>query len=317
MLSTPRCPECGTVYRWQTLLHVVCPRCGELLEAVDDPCCPRCGLDVDWPALFDQAPPAPVGRYEYTQWPVRAAVHTWLAALRPRRFWQGLRLEAPPVVSRLRWLLAAAVGTYTASAYIALTAQKHSWGWVGLGRLHWALYAVAVLLPLVTMIGLPLFVPTLARFRIRRDQLLRCWAYGATGMVWIGGALVLAAALVMIVNAFWPVTWTMPSGPWQRPRLMICSDVAAVLAHNWAGTGQEWTWHLNVGLLVVMVYFTLVWWWLFLWTALHRYLRINRRDALALFASTQLIGLFAAAILLVRYTTFGELAARLLNRIAS
>ncbi len=70
-------------------------------------------------------------------------------------------------------------------------------------------------------------------------------------------------------------------------------------------------------LLAVVLYFNLVWWWPFLWTALHRYLRLNRRNALALFASTQLIGLIAVAIILVRYTTFGMVVGSLLNRITS
>ena len=208
MLSTPRCPECGTVFRWQTLLHIACPRCGESLEMVNDQRCPRCDLDLDWQALLDEADPSQFKQFEYTQRPVRAAIRTWLAALRPRRFWEGIRLESPPAVRRLRWLLVTAMAIHVISIAIAFWEQGYSLrGFIFDARCG-AFCAVAALLPIVTMVSLPLFVPMLARFRIRRDQLLRCLAYGATGLVWIGCAFLLATALVMIVNTLWPVTVT-------------------------------------------------------------------------------------------------------------
>ena len=89
--------------------------------------------------------------------------------------------------------------------------------------------------------------------------------------------------------------------------------VAQWLHYSWIGRRQAWSLFLNASLLGVMLYFSLAWWWLFLWTALHRYLRLNRRNALALFASTQLVGLIAIAILLVRYTTFGMIVGSLLH----
>ena len=175
-------------------------------------------------------------------------------------------------------------------------------------------------MPAVTIIGLPLFVPTLARFRIRREQLLRCFAYGTTGLVWIGCAFLIAAALVVVVNFLWPLTSMARMGTAPRPWLMVYPDLVAL----WIGTRSSsgawwygWTVALNAFLLGVMLYFSLAWWWLFLWTALRRYLRLNRRNALALFASTQLIGLIAITILLVRYTTFGMIVGALLNRIVS
>jgi hypothetical protein len=319
MLSTPRCPECGTVFRWQTLLHIGCPRCGESLEMVDGKRCPRCDLDLDWQALLDQADPSQFKQFEYTQRPVRAAIRTWLAALRPRRFWDGIRLESPPAVTRLRWLLVTAMAIYVVSIGVAFWGQGSSLRGFIFDERNAALCGSAACMPIVTIIGLPLFVPTLARFRIRRDQLLRCLAYGATGLVWIGCAFLLAIVLVVAVNFLWPVTWTTARGTTQEPRLIIYPDIVAYWIHNpllsapWYG----WTVAFNGFLVAAMLYLNVVWWWPFLWTALHRYLRLNRRNALALFASTQLIGLIAIAIILVRYTTFGMVVGSLLNRITS
>lgn len=319
MLSTPRCPECGTVFRWQTLLHVACPRCAESLEIVDVDTCPRCRLALDWKRLLDQVDPSQFKQFEYTQRPVRAAIRTWLATLRPRRFWQDIRLESPPAPKRLRRLLLAAITIHVFSIAVAFWVQGYSLPGPTFFDASCAAYcAVAVLMPIVTMVGLPLFVPTLGRFRIRGDQLLRCLAYGSMGLVWVGCACLFAAALVMIVNTLWPITWTTWGGTWQRPRLGIYPDIVARWLHDFRiGPWQEWAVSFNGLLLAVVLYLNLVWWWPFLWTALHRYLRLNRRNALALFASTQLIGLIAIAIILVRYTTFGEVVGSLLNRITS
>jgi hypothetical protein len=316
MLSTPRCPECGTVFRWQTLLHIACPRCGESLETIDDPRCPRCDLDLNWQALLDQADPSQFKQFEYTQRPVRAAIRTWFATLRPRRFWHDIRLESPPAPKRLRRLLAAAITVYILAIAVAFESNRYFWPGSTFDASCRTFCEVAILMPIVTMVGLPLFVPTMARFRIRRDQLWRCFAYGATGLIWIGCAFLLAAALTILVNILWPITWTTWAGTSQQPRLTIYPDIVADWLRNSAtGPWDDWSVRLNGFLLTVMLYFSLVWWWPFLWTALHRYLRLNRRNALALFASTQLTGLIAIAIILVRYTTFGIVVGSLLNRI--
>ena len=320
MLSTPRCPECGITFRWQMLLHIACPRCGESLEIVDDSRCPRCDLDLNWQALFDQADPSQFTQFEYTPRPVRAAIRTWAAALRPRRFWQGIRLESPPAVRRLCWLWLTPMAIYVISIAIALWAQGASLRGFAFDASCGAFWAVAALMPVATMIGLPLFVPTLTRFRIRRDQLLRCLAYGATGLLWIGCAFLLAAVLLMIVNTLWPVTWTTGRGTTQQPRLIIYPDIVPYWIYSRSPIGTWWyRWPtvFNGVLLGIMVYFNVVWWWPFLWTALHRYLRLNLRNVLALFAGTQLIGLIAIAIILVRYTTFGDIVGSLLNRITN
>ena len=127
MLSTPRCPECGIVFRWQTLLHVSCPRCAESLEVVDADECPRCHLALDWKRLFDQVDPSQFKQFEYTQRPKRAAIRTWFAALRPRRFWKDIRLESPPAVRRLRWLLAVAITIHALSMPLAFWAHSLFW----------------------------------------------------------------------------------------------------------------------------------------------------------------------------------------------
>lgn len=318
MLSTPRCPECGTVFRWQSILHVSCPRCAESLEVVDADTCPRCRLELDWERLFGQADPARFKQFEYAQRPVRAAVWTWFAALRPRRFWQDIRLETPPATRRLRWLLAAAIGTYVLAIAVAHWSNRAFWPDARFGPEWWAFCAGTLIVPIVTIVGLPLFVPTLARFRIRHDQLLRCLAFGCSGLTWIGWAFLLAVPVMIVLNLLWPVVLTVGGATAQNPRLLILPGILLTcLEDPWM-----WRWYgvaacLDGVLLALTLYFSSAWWWLFLWTALHQYLRLNRRNAVALFVSTQLIGLIGFAIILVRYTQLGMIVGALLNRMAS
>lgn len=316
MLCLPRCPECGTVFCWQTLLHIGCPRCGESLETVDGKWCPRCDLDLDWRALLDKADPSQFKQFEYTQRPVRAAFRAWLGALRPRRFWQGIRLESPPALTRLRWLLATAIGLYVVAAAAARWEGSILFRVVGGGVLDdpWVESCIAAaLMPIVTMIGLPLFVPTLVRFRIRRDQLFRCFAYGSTGLAWMALAIVLAGVVVVVVN-FLP-------GPRAggRPPLMISSELAwgCLLSARTAWWNSAENVCLNCFLLGTALFFNIACWWPFLWMALHKYLRLNRRNALALFFSTQSVAVLAAAIVLIQDRRLQMIVGSLLNQIGS
>lgn len=313
MLHTPRCPECGSVFRWQQLLRVCCPRCGEPLFETDGPRCPRCDLILSWPALLDSAPPLDRGLYEYSARPVRAALWTWLAALNPWSFWRRIVLEMPPVVGRLRRLQFGAWGTAVVGAGL-LTALASSIRGATLGGDALGPLVMALMLPLTTSLALPRFTPTLARFRIRADQLLRCMAYASSGTFWLGVCFLGGFAFGSIANhplvarslgirlpiAFFP-DYTLFELVTRRPAFMLFFD--------------PWLKGFNLALMSAWAFFGLAWWGVLLYVALRRYLRLDRRNALALFLSTQAIGvlLLTYVLLQLRVATMalGELQLRL------
>ena len=70
MLHTPRCPECGGVFRWQALLHVTRPRCDAPLANENGELCPRCELPLNWKLLLGSAEGIDPRHYEYTNRPL-------------------------------------------------------------------------------------------------------------------------------------------------------------------------------------------------------------------------------------------------------
>jgi hypothetical protein len=319
MLRTPRCPECGLIFRWQTLLRISCPRCGEALFTTDTDECPHCKLHLEWARLLKEAPDQARHLFEYTNRPGRAAIRTWAAALWPWRFWRQIRLENPPVIRRLRWLRRVAVG-------VCLL------GLILLAGLAWspvmasiqaaaALAASVLVLPLATTVGLPMFTPTLGRFRIRRDQLLRCLAYACSGLFWIGLTWTLGALLALAVNTYYTLThfglWIdrFGRGPVQfNPDLLIRMAMGSRSRYALRGPGQA---AFTAAIALVVIGLGYVWWWAFFYVSLRRYLRLDRRNAVALFLSTQIIGLLLLAIVLFALTglavEFGLLSLRFIK----
>src|SRR5262245_49398509 len=202
-LHVPRCPECGDAFRWQTLLQISCPRCAVSLETEDGENCPACGLALDWARLFGERDPSEFTQFEYTSRPKHAAMRVLFSTQCPRRFWQGLRIESPPAVLRLRRFRTGCIALFAAGV-AALLAALSALGiriQDALGQLGgWLIPAFALL---VTAGLMPVFTPTLSKFRIRRDQLLRIFAYGASGLAWIGTAY-LAFALISLAARFLP-----------------------------------------------------------------------------------------------------------------
>lgn len=292
MLHLPRCPECGTMFRWQELLHVLCPRCGQSLEAVDGPHCPRCVLELNWDVLLTEATPLPRKLYEYSDRPVRAAMRTSVAVLLPRRFWRRIPLELSPATRRLTlygrvtWS-AGVLGCLIALMFGGATGSLS--GWV-------IACAFALGLPLITRLALPRFTPTLAKFKIRTDQLRRCFVYASTGVAWIG----LCFALVLIADRY----WLRPPWRWLRwgPHVSVFDFPEAalsLLSSRWAWR-RPWLW---LDVVVGGVYWLIgfLWWWRFFYVSLRRYLRLNTVDTLALFFSTQTI-----AVLLILLSVAGS-----------
>ncbi len=286
MLSTPRCPECGTVFRWQAILHVACPRCDEPLGAVDKGTCPRCRLRLNWGLLLREAVPMDGRLYEFSGRPVFAGIRTSLSLLLPRRFWRRLPLESPPMIGRLTryqrtsWLVGV-VGCVIALVAVALR----------LDPLAWIVVWPFALGPwLITRAALPRFTPTLTQFAIRRDQLQRCFAYGSTGLAWIGFVFGLSTlATFLIWGSLHQVS------PFDLPRTL-----GYLLGTSWGWTVPSF-WVITV---VGAVYFhaTTVWWWRFLYVTLRDYLRLDLTNTLALLISTQVIAILLVLLLIAGLT---------------
>jgi hypothetical protein len=313
MLRTPRCPECGEGFRWQALLQVTCPRCGQSLATTDGQACPRCRLVLDWEWLLGTADPQRVLNFEYATRPCRRGAATMLAVLLPGRFWKRQRLETPPVPRRLRayrlvMLVLCGLGLLAALAVDRVARSGSPEAWIPLA-------AFALVLPAVTVVTLPLFVLTFRRFRIRRDQVLRVLAYACSGAGWMGTLYLVAAATAEVLN------WTVVSSlSWPRgwPELQLhLHPFFELLA-----TGVPWSgrsgpalaavFDLGLGPLAILIGF--VWWWRFVWLGMRRYLKLDVVNAAALLASTQVVGLLALLLILLKLPAFAMLIGGLLIR---
>ena len=292
MLRNPRCPECGVVFRWQGLLHIGCPRCGESLETFDGDACPRCDLALDWGRLLSDADPAQLRQFEYTQKPIRAAMRTMLAVLRPERFWAGMQIETPPAKRRLRRLRYAAYALFAffvvmrffATVAIYTFAWGASWFGAGFTWYDWLsslwpdslLPLCACLTALLTSIVLPLFTPTLSRFRIRGDQMVRLSAYASIGVVWCG-VWHMTRSILYLIDEVTPQNWAL------QPSESVVTAIAEMT--------------LNVATEVVMPVIAMLgaaWWLRFHYVALRHYLRLDRANTCALLLSSQIIAMLAA-----------------------
>ena len=304
MLREPRCPECGLVFRWQDLLLVPCPRCNENLTAIDGGECPHCQLHLDWQQLLAGAGQYDRRLYEFTEHPLRAALRTWLAALNPWHFWSKIPLAIVPAVLRLRWLRRWAVAICAVG--LALLAWL-SWPHLQAIRARGDVLLPAVLVgipPLTTTLVLPLFWQTMTRFRIRRDQLLRCLAYSTSGLAWLGLVFIVAFSFARLTTVLRPAPGPGPrigmtaGEVWCEP--MIVGDALLgfrLCPSRWCDPIQHW---FNLGIAAAILLVGFIWWWVFLYVSLRRYLQLNRRNAAALLVSTQAIALLTILLILLQ-----------------
>lgn len=304
MRRTPRCPECGSGYTWQFLLNVSCMRCGTPLAREAGERCPRCDLALDWAALIDGVNPQSLRIFEYAPNPVRSAFTVFRQAFAPWRFWKRQVLEMKPNTKRLRTLIVWVLAFYGIVCVLEfilplfLLPVSFAAGLVSSDSvitLDVAGTLIAVWLPFTTFAMLPCFGPTLRLCRLRRDQVLRIAAYGLTGIFW---ATVVCFGLLCVAVSY--NLYIYFSGGQQGPIYL-----ATHLAHH--GSNMIFFWGLNrwaemLSLCSVWTYtlFQTVWWWPFLWFALRRFLRLKFRDALALFLSTQIIGLLIMVVLFLQ-----------------
>ena len=165
-LTEPRCPECGTVFRWE-----------ERIEAA------RGSLDH---ALFE---------YQWRRRPVRSFVATLGWSLAPWRMWQRLSRSSPPVIGPLAALLAVAWILFwlldTLREFIDYQVQfrliearfgPSTFQWPGYGWIQWAyLYEAGLLLGGLFLVWLSaqLCGQALSTKRFRQRDLMRLLALAA------------------------------------------------------------------------------------------------------------------------------------------
>jgi hypothetical protein len=144
-------------------------------------------------------------------------------------------------------------------------------------------------------------------------------AYACSGLAWIGLFMVLLAITSVVVNQWFPKTATAPS--WTRtytwPRIVLHPQITLdLLMGNWRDfISYPINSALHVALLAATLYLCFIWWWRFLWVSLRRFLRFDQTNAMALFLSTQLIGLLSVVILLSRNDPLATLIGRVLLRL--
>ncbi|MGE0478908.1 MAG: hypothetical protein AB7Q17_00425 [Phycisphaerae bacterium] len=291
-LRTPRCVECGANFRWQTLVAVECPRCEASVAYHDGETCPRCGLTLQWGPLLAETPlRGTIAPYEYTPRFGRALAGALLRGLLPRRVWRVTPLEAPAVARRLSvlyWIGAAVlllgVMVFQAPLIAARDARMSDAAAIA------ALFA----LPVVTRLMMPIFSPTLTRFRIRRDRLARAWAYGAVGWFWMGVALLIATLVIELCARWWLTPMATPR-LFFSPRMVFGSFVDLDDFGVWDDVRFWWRHYrdayvFSCAFSAVLLWFGALWWWLLFASFLHRHVRLSRTDAWALFLSTQVTG---------------------------
>ncbi len=316
---TPRCNECGTNFRWQTLLQIGCPRCGVPLFEHDGDACPKCRLDLNWELLLGQADPARSKLFEYSRRPLRTAPGTWIAAILPARFWRRIPLESPPKIRRLRWLqiwawvvfLLGAASFSAVSIFLARVSTRLIYP-LEVGATYTLIFAVP---PIVTALLLPVFGQTLARYRIRRKQLLRVSSYGLSGLVWLSIVYVLASIALLVTYASGAVklnAWGMRIPYYIDPREGIGALVHLARSQYQALPLSLPFWLGNVAFVVITFAIGVLWWLRFIFVAFCGYLRLRQMDAWALLVGTQVIALLAAMLLLLQHDEWARFVGNML-----
>lgn len=300
-LHDPRCPECGSSFRWQEIFHATCARCGESLSGCDGDNCPNCKLPLDWPALLDSARVIRRGMYEYTNRPLGAALRTMFAVLIPALFWRGFVLEMPPNLARLskyrRWVLGIGILGLILIPAIRMS-QAITWQALLLPLFPehgLIILALAIGMPLLVSLALPRFTPTLAQFRIRSEQLTRCLTYLASSAGWLG----LIAFVAVLWNIADVAVWWRRIPIVNRPPFWLyvgfepLGEMPTLLDH-----ARRWIPRRNLGpqtLVNMALLASMIWSFAFEYVALRFYLHLKHRDAFALTLSTQVVAFLALA----------------------
>lgn len=234
--------------------------------------------------------------YEYSNRPFRAALRSLLVIWIPPLFWRYFVLEMPPQIQRLRayrrWVYR--VGLLGLGMLAGIRAFQV---WNNLSPIPeraLILLGFALGMPKMISVALPRFTPTLARFRVRSEQLERCLTYLASPLAWLGFVACVAIAWNLADVASWWLRWPPPRLPyWRYIGFEPLEELPTLLDHSptWRRQGG----YGPATLVTASFAAALIWTFVFEYVALCSYLRLRRRDALALTLSTYAISLLALA----------------------
>lgn len=255
---------------WQTVTDdVECVRCGYNLRGLAQPRCPECGLEFEWADLFDPARRRHPYLFEHQAQHGRfgAFFRTAVGALNPWRFWRTITIQQPCHGRRL-WLYALIfVGLYelvaggVSALVLAMPNIRGIIDWFtpfGGAPSLLAILLLPLMIQLATIAALLVFQQSLSRWRIRSYHVTRVCVYSAVGL-YIGVGAMLFLCLAFLVNS---------------RALFLVPRTSAVLS-------------LGLGVFVVVATLTLLHWWVSLWFAYRRYLKIRR--AVAMLVASQII----------------------------
>ncbi len=263
---------------WQTVTDdVECVRCGYNLRGLAQPRCPECGLEFEWADLFDPARrrhpylfehQARHGRFE-------SYVRTAFGSLRPSRFWRTITLQQPCHGRRLWFYWLSFVGFYVldsggVSALVLALLDMAAPVANRLGGIRplIVIASLPLVIQLSTIGALLVFQQSLSRWRIRSYHVTRIGVYSAVGL-YVGAGVILLFQLAFLVN----------------DRLFVVprsSDIWSVVSFVYFG----------------FFVLTILHWWVSLWYAYRRYLKIRR--AVAMLVASQII----AALVVINVYVF-------------
>src|SRR5262245_43900045 len=147
--------------------------------------------------------------------------------------------------------------------------------------------------------ALPRFTPTLAPFRVRSEQLNRCLTYLTSTVGWVG--------LISIIAITWNTVHT--ALRWCR-RVPVPSPLSSWYlgfeplegVPTLLDQSQQWWWWWSrrassapMFVLSAALPLAMLWSFVFEYVALRSYLRLTRRDAMALTLSTQVVAFLTLA----------------------
>lgn len=277
----PSMPPAVAAPDWQFVTdEVECVRCGYNLRGLTQPRCPECGLEFEWADLLDPTRRQHPYLFEHQaqHGPIASYMRTALGSLKPPRFWRTITIQQPCHGRRL-WLYALIfVGLYgfiaggVSALVLALLGIRWFGGMFIIRSGVSPPLVVILLLPLViqlaTIGALLVFQQSLSRWRIRSYHVTRVCVYSAVGL-YIGMGVILLLWLAFLINSF----------QFLVPRTSIL-------------------WSLAVGVFVMVMILTALHWWVSLWCAYRRYLKIRR--AAAMLVASQII----AALVVINVYVF-------------
>jgi len=245
--SEPTCPACGLTFKWSEAVPIeelTCATCGYHLYGLTETRCPECGNPFSWDEALARHHRKYVNLFEYQagRCPIRSFVSTWFRTLRPKRFWNSIRLTDPPRVKPLLLTFVIALAIFwvchaVASGFLQWL-QTYLWtmGYSRSMRIAWSstrwlqeLLATVfgrfndrdvkswstglAAWMLFTFGSLLIFQQSMSRHKVKNIQLTRVWVYACSPLpaLTIFGFFLAAVALtwfdVRLLRHYQPIPW--------------------------------------------------------------------------------------------------------------